>query len=402
LAACGQGARGQQPVSVESRRFDIAFTVADDALPLDSAELWFRHGSEPQWRRYDADGDRQSPITFEAPEDGRFDLYLVLTNPTGPSSAQPSSATPPHLSVFVDATPPIVQLHDVRQSTSLGRRVLQIRWTAVDANLPVRPVEIMYQAPPGTTWHTATSEPVANTGRFDWPVPEDVDASVVVRIAVADMGGHHVSSEPVRVELIPDPEPVASSAVPPLDARVRLVSEPAASAVSGSRRAQELARKLLREALEDRDRGRFRDGVARLRDAVRLDPTLTEGFAELGSMLYALGDLDRALTAYDLALKQEPTLRSALSGAASIYAQKKNYNMAADRLRTILRHDPSDADMWLALGDVAVFQGDEMLARESYMRAAQVDPSAIGVVEEARKRLALMAQASRTYQSSGK
>ena len=53
------------------------------------------------------------------------------------------------------------------------------------------------------------------------------------------------------------------------------------------------------------------------------------------------------------------------------------------------------------LGDVAVFQGDEVLARECYTRAAEIDPGATTVIEDARKRLALMAQVSRSYAQDG-
>ena len=49
------------------------------------------------------------------------------------------------------------------------------------------------------------------------------------------------------------------------------------------------------------------------------------------------------------------------------------------------------------LGDVGVFQGDEILARECYLRASRIDPEAVEVISHARQRLALMAEVSRTY-----
>ena len=45
-------------------------------------------------------------------------------------------------------------------------------------------------------------------------------------------------------------------------------------------------------------------------------------------------------------------------------------------------------ETWLNLGDVAIYQGDELLAREHYTRAATLDPTATEVVEKARLRLA--------------
>ena len=135
-----------------------------------------------------------------------------------------------------------------------------------------------------------------------------------------------------------------------------------------------------------------------MREAVKLDPMLTAGFGELGGMPYQLGDLDRALTAYEIALDQQPTLRKALQGAAKVYRQRKDYASAARRLRTILRYNPKDAETWMNLGDIGIFQGDELLARECYVRAAQIDEQASDIIEQAQKRLALMAEVSRSYQ----
>ena len=139
-----------------------------------------------------------------------------------------------------------------------------------------------------------------------------------------------------------------------------------------------------------------------MREAIRLDPQLTDAFAEMAGMLYLLGDTDKALSAYELALAQQPTLRKALQGAARVYRHKHDYRSAAERLRTILRYNPNDAEVWMNLGDIAVYQGDEILARECYTRATQIDPDATEIIASARKRLALMQEVSRTYKPRGR
>ena len=88
-------------------------------------------------------------------------------------------------------------------------------------------------------------------------------------------------------------------------------------------------------------------------------------------------------------------MRAALRGAAMVHRQNKNYGGAAAKLRTILRYNPNDAEVWMNLGDIAVFQGDDVLAQECYLRATRIDPDATQVMVDARKRLALMAEASR-------
>ncbi|MBI4716811.1 MAG: tetratricopeptide repeat protein [Planctomycetes bacterium] len=373
----------------QARVFELDYAVNESAQPLESVQLWYTLDDGATWHQYGFDDDRQSPVAFHAPAEGLFGFVIVLKNAAGISGGPPTSATRPQLRVFVDFTPPVVQLHAPRQATSLGQRTLQIRWAAVDANLTTRPIELKYQRLPAGAWFPIVAEPVANTGRFDWRVPDDLVGAVAVRLAASDRGGNRTESEQQTIEItpVPPPEPAggkgaAASARP---------NEPAATAEAARARAA----RLFTEALGHRDRGDYRQGISRLREAVHLDPLMTEAFTEMGGMLYSLGDYDRALSAYGVALGQRPNLRSALAGAAKVYSRRNDFSAAAERLRTILRYNPNDAEMWMLLGDVAVQQGDELLARECYTRASQIDPKAVPVVEEARRRLSLMAEASR-------
>ena len=385
---------------IQTRVFEIEYDVNDAALPLDSVQLWYTLDQGTSWHLYGQDEDRQSPITFHAPSEGQYGFFFVLTNATGASSAPPTPSTKPHLRALVDFTTPVVQLHDLRQTTLLGQRVLQVRWTAIDTNLSARPVEIAYQQLPDETWYPATADPLANTGRYDWRLPDGLVGPVAVRLTVSDKAGHRVESERRVFESTtsrsigaPPAQPAAPGALP------RRPTAPGAASVSKEARAR--AARLYAEALTHRERGEYRDGIARLREAVRLNPQLTDAFAEMGGMLYLLGDLDRALNAYGIALKQQPTLRGALQGRAKVHRLRNEYSLAAESLRTILRYNPDDAEVWMNLGDIAVYQGDELLARECYTRATQIDPQAKDIIEQAQKRLALMAEVSRTYRETG-
>ena len=161
--------------------------------------------------------------------------------------------------------------------------------------------------------------------------------------------------------------------------------------------SQEHAQRLMAQALAQRSRGQYPEAISRLREAVRLNPRWSEAFVEMGEMLYHIGDVDRALNAYELALRQEPLSRRALRGAAVVHRRQNDHNSAARLLRTILQADPNDAEVWINLGDISVFQGDEVMARECYTRASLVDPAATQVVDDARRRLELMSTVSRTY-----
>jgi cytochrome c-type biogenesis protein CcmH/NrfG len=213
-------------------------------------------------------------------------------------------------------------------------------------------------------------------------------------VTATDQVGHRVSGEPQTVE---GAKPAPAS--PPFGA-----AAPGSDADSASLPPSAKARavRLYSEAIAHRDRGEYREGIARLREVIKLNPQTTDAFAEMASMLYRVDDYDRALNAYDIALKQQPNHRAALQGAAMVYLKKFDYASAAQRLRTVLRYNPADAEVWMNLGDVAIYQGDEMLARECYTRATQIDPAATQTIADARKRLSLLSEVSRTYRPSGK
>jgi len=395
-------ARGADHIQVRSRVFDIEYSINEDALPLASVQLWYTLDGGANWQEFGFDEDRQSPITFHAPQEGLYGFFLVLANTTGPSSTKPTSTTQPHLGAFVDYTPPVVQLHTLRSTTMLGQRVLQARWTAIDPHFDVRPVELAYQRPPDETWYPVTPDPVANTGRYDWRVPEGLSGRVAVRLTVTDKGGHRIDSEQQVIELAPV-QPIERAGDASLGvSATTLASAGRNVALPGLAQSTEKARRLFSEAEVCKQRGEFREGIARLREAVKLNPRWAEAFAEMADMLYRIGDPDRALRAYELALKQQPTMRSALRGAAMVYRQRNDHVAAARMLRTILRYNPNDAEVWMNLGDIAIYQGDEVLARECYTRATQIDPGATRVIADARKRLELMAEVSRRYRPNSR
>ncbi len=350
-----------QPVQVRSRVFEIDYEVSEDALPLASVHLWYTLDDGVTWLESGYDEDRQTPIAFDAPREGLYGFFLVLANTTGPSSSAPKSGTLPHLLAFVDYSPPVVQLHALRPATAVGQRVLQIRWTAIDPHLGPRPVSIFYQLPPSEAWHPATPDPLPNTGRFDWRVPESFSGPVAVKLVVHDQGGHRVESKRQIIELasveFAGPSNTESADV---DAG-RLVAHSAS--LPGSPRSRERARRLFTEALTHRERGEYRAGIARLREAVKLSPQWAEAFAEMADMLYRVGDLESASKAYDLALRQRPRMRAALRGTAMVHRKRNNNAAAGEVLRTILRYNPNDAEVWMNLGDIAIYQGCERTPR---------------------------------------
>lgn len=401
-------AHATEPVAVRSRDFDVDYRVNEASLPLGAVSLWFTSDDGNTWQKFGEDDDRQPPIVFHAPDEGLYGLYVLAENSTGPSSTPPTARTAPHLWVFVDETPPVIQLHPLRQTLMLGQRAIQIRWTAIDEHLGARPIDITYQRGSDDTWYPTGAGHLANTGRFDWRVPDEIVGAISIRVSVVDRGGHRTHSERRRLESAPvnaqvearvEPmgNPVERVASP--DPNTRPPIRPAADPIMRNSpiRATERASRLYREAMTHRERGEYTQSISLLREAVKLKPQWADAFAQMADLFYRLGDLDRARDAYEVALRQEPSMRAALRGLAMVHRRNNNYAEAAKSLRGILRYDPNDAEVWMNLGDVAIYQGDDIMARECYLRASQMNPAATQVVADAQKRLELMSDVSRRY-----
>jgi predicted negative regulator of RcsB-dependent stress response len=390
------GAAGE-PQPVRTRTLEIDYRVNDSAQPLDRVELWFTLDGGTTWERHGLDDDRQPPVSFSAEREGEYGFYLVLSNAAG-SGFLPQTGTEPQLTALIDFSPPVVQLHALQPLTILGRRTIQIRWTAVDACFGPRPIELFYQRPPEEQWIPISREPLANSSRFDWRLPDDLVGPLAVQVTATDRAGNQARSERLTIEA-PAYSPPEFSA--PDAALTSAVGEdlPADSAVPASARARQQAARLFAEAVACRARGELREAAARLRQAVRLNPQSTEAVVEMGDVLLQLGDVDRSMGAFQLALRQQPTMRAAHRGMATVYVHRKDYAGAAKHLRTILRYNPQDAEVWMNLGDIAVYCGDELQAREAYLRATEVDPGAARIIADARQRLELMQGSSRTYRT---
>lgn len=180
-----------EPVPIRSRVFDIEYAINEEALPLSDVTLWYTLDEGATWWEAGRDDDRQSPLTFQTPTEGLHGFYLMIANAAGASGDPPTSKTTPHQWVFVDATPPVVELHPLREANSPGGRVVQIRWSATDTNFDARPIELVYQRPPDETWQPISPDRLANTGRYDWRLPDDLLGAVGIRL-IAKIGRAHV------------------------------------------------------------------------------------------------------------------------------------------------------------------------------------------------------------------
>ena len=356
-------------------------------MPLAAVRLGYTRDKGATWQLYGLDQDCQSPIRFDAPQEGLYGFYCVAANAAGSSGPEPQAGTSPQSWAYVDYTPPVVQLHRPAIHPNAAQpNVVSLRWSAIDGHLPPRPVSLAFKTAPDGKWHTIATR-LANTGRYDWKIADDLQGRIVVRITVVDQGGNRVQAAST-FDLAPAPAPAADDSA---DQTSQDDAEAVAQLTAGEGVLDEdtraRSRQLYQSAVWHQQRGQTRLAMARLRDALRLDPTLSPALVDLGTLLYGKGDYEASMQAFQLALKQAPDLRSGLEGVARASIAQRNFGQAAEHLQRILRNSPNDAEAWLNLGDVAVYRGDELAAREHYNKAATIDPEATEVITRARMRL---------------
>jgi len=112
-----------------------------------------------------------------------------------------------------------------------------------------------------------------------------------------------------------------------------------------------------------------------------------------------MGEEDRALELFTLALDHDPAQRHALEGSARIFAQRLDYAKSSELLHRLLAAEPNNAPAWMHLGDITLKRGDNIAAAEYYQRAKTVDPRAHTTVAEAQRRLDNLASLRRRYRA---
>jgi len=365
----------------QSRRLEIDYQVNESALPLTRVELWYTRDGGETWHNFGLDEDRQSPIQFDAAEEGLYGFCFLLENKIGSSGDPPQPGTTPQQWCFVDYTPPIVQLHavHVEQRDSLRPR-LQIRWTAIDGHFDPRPIELSYRIAPDGEW-ARFAERLSNTGRYDWFPPEPLEGRVVVRLTARDRSGHRVSAVARAVELV---RTAAGDETTPPTGEVGNDEQPADAMSKADRKRAETC---FRRGLIHKERGEYRVAAARFQDALAINPRMPEALVNLGETLYFREQYAESIESFQWATKLEPGWTEARRGLVRSLMVIGHYEDASAQLARILSDAPEDAQAWLTLGDVSMSRGDELMARDNWQKAATVDPKAEDVIERATARL---------------
>ena len=140
------------PTFVRSSRIVVSPQV-DAGTPVERIELWSSRDGRRSWRLATTTTDSRR-VEYEAPEDGRYELYLRLINEAGASADAPTAGAAPTASVIVDTIPPLLQLHEARAALDdAGETVLSLRLSIFDENLGPAGLRLFFRAAGTATWH---------------------------------------------------------------------------------------------------------------------------------------------------------------------------------------------------------------------------------------------------------
>lgn len=410
---------------VRTPRVQVDFRLRTDPAAVTGVQLWFTADLSRTWQQANLGDQRTSPITWPAPHDGLYGLYLVLENTAGVSSEPPTAGTAPQQWVFLDTTPPRLRFLDASPDANFSTtRRLLLRWSAADDNPTDRPIGLHYK-PEGATLFLPIATDLDNVGSYAWTVPDSVHKSFVVKVSASDRAGHlsEALSKEVVLERFSDvPLRDATRASGPSRA-----NSPAAANAHGSQPRKEAAgdgteasrtgsapaesslpdsivppsvasdetpatlraRALYRQASAHRLRGDWDLAAQRLHEALELDPRLADARLDLAGVLFKQKHFDGSEREYRRLLADDPERVNALRGLALVQATRAQYPASRQTLRKLLALRPDDAEIWLFLGDVTFFMGDRPAARQAWGRASSLGKSDGDLAERARKRLAI-------------
>jgi hypothetical protein len=195
--AAEAGAPPAQPILVPSPRFPLQYAV-EDAGPNGPAtvELWVTDDGGQRWSRKGEDTDKVSPFPVDLGGEGTFGLRLVARAASGLGDTPPGSGDAPQMIVEVDSTPPAVTMLPALIGAGPHVGKVAIKWKATDVHLAAKPVVISWRPAdqPGARWQPIT-EPIENSGQFNWVVPATIPPRFHLRVDVIDTAGNRGYAE---------------------------------------------------------------------------------------------------------------------------------------------------------------------------------------------------------------
>ncbi|MEO2088260.1 MAG: hypothetical protein ABGY75_02025 [Gemmataceae bacterium] len=137
--------------------------------------------------KVDVGGAERPKLAFTMPKEGRYGFRIGVSS--GTVTATPPKATDESEVVVVfDKTPPVIETFQVKPITEPNATRLQFAWGVSEPHTPENAAVLEYQVPGSEKWQRITIG--SHTGGSQWICPNDVPATVRVRLTVTDQAGN--------------------------------------------------------------------------------------------------------------------------------------------------------------------------------------------------------------------
>ena len=124
---------------------------------------------------------------------------------------------------------------------------------------------------------------------------------------------------------------------------------------------------------------RYEDAAQAFNDAIEQNPNEAVGYINFGTLLSALGDVERAERFFQKAITVDETAATAYYGLANLYYDSERFIEAAKLYQKAIEHNIEGADAYFMLGKSFEREGQQKLALPYLQRAAELAPEDVEI-----------------------
>jgi len=182
---------------------DLDFDVKAGPSGVGLLELYYTLDAGKTWQLLDKREESSKPFSVDVPNEGIYGFTMVVKNKAGLGRQPPQPGELPEVRVGVDITAPVCEIITPLETVPGSKGLINVKWTAIDANLSSGPVKLEWSENPNGPWHLIV-EKQPNNGVFRWRVPENTPYQVFLKMEVTDVAGNvgqFITREPVLVDL---------------------------------------------------------------------------------------------------------------------------------------------------------------------------------------------------------
>lgn len=186
-----------------SLHLDLDFDVKAGPSGVGLLELFYTLDAGKTWQLLDKREESSKPFSVDVPGEGIYGFTMVVKNKAGLGRAAPQAGELPEVRVGVDITAPVCEIITPLETVPGSKGLVNIKWTAIDANLASGPVKLEWSENPNGPWHLVVDKQ-PNNGVFRWRVADNTPYQVFLKMEVTDVAGNvgqFITREPVLVDL---------------------------------------------------------------------------------------------------------------------------------------------------------------------------------------------------------